>query len=155
LHRPYLNDIGYKTAAIYVSAALSFLFGDLLMAVGKNVFWWSAAAVAASLPIPFIMANQNTILYQKIPAAMQGRVFAVRNAIQYSTIPAGIILGGWLADYVFEPFMVSGNRTAGMLGRIVGDSAGSGMAAMFLCTGICGFTVSMVSCFNREIRKLN
>ena len=36
----------YKTAAIYVSAALSFLFGDLLMAVGKNVFWWSAAAAA-------------------------------------------------------------------------------------------------------------
>ncbi len=28
----------YKTAAIYVSAALSFLFGDLMMAVGKNVF---------------------------------------------------------------------------------------------------------------------
>lgn len=145
----------HKTAAIYVSAALYFLFWDLLMAVGKNVFWWSAAAVAASLPIPFIMANQNTILYQKIPAAMQGRVFAVRNAIQYSMIPAGIILGGWLADYVFEPFMVSGNRMAGMLGRIVGDNAGSGMAAMFLCTGICGFTVSMISCFNREIRKLN
>ena len=101
------------------------------------------------------MANQNTILYQKIPAAMQGRVFAVRNAIQYSTIPVGIILGGWLADYVFEPFMVSGNRLAEMLEIIVGDSAGSGMAAMFLCTGICGFTVSMISCFNREIRELN
>lgn len=145
----------HKAAAVYVSAALSFLFGDLMMAVGKNVFWWSAAAVCASLPIPFIMANQNTILYQKIPAAKQGRLFAVRNAIQYSTIPVGIILGGCLADYVFEPFMSSGNRLAGMLGTIVGDSAGSGMAAMFLCTGICGFTVSMASCFNREIKKLN
>ena len=145
----------HKTVAIYVSAALSFLFGDLMMAVGKNVFWWSASAVAASLPIPFIQASQNTILYRKIPAAMQGRVFAVRNAIQYSTIPVGIILGGYLADYVFEPFMVSGNRLAEMLEIIVGDSAGSGMAAMFLCTGICGFTVSMASCFNREIKKLN
>lgn len=145
----------HKAVSIYVSAALSFLFGDLMMAVGKNVFWWSAAAVAASLPIPFIMANQNTILYRKIPVAMQGRVFAVRNAIQCSTIPVGIILGGYLADYVFEPFMDSGNRLAGMLGTIVGDSAGSGMAAMFLCTGICGFTVSMASCFNREIKKLN
>ena len=145
----------HKALSIYVSESLSFLFGDLLMAVGKNVFWWSAAAVCASLPIPFIMANQNTILYRKIPAAMQGRVFAVRNAIQYSTIPVGIILGGWLADYVFEPFMASGNRLAGMLGTIVGDNAGSGMAAMFLCTGICGFTVSMASCFNREIKKLN
>lgn len=145
----------HKAAAIYVPAALSFLFGDLMMAVGKNVFWWSAAAVAASLPIPFIQASQNTILYRKIPDVMQGRVFAVRNAIQYSTIPVGIILGGYLADYVFEPFMASGNRLAEMLGILVGDSAGSGMAAMFLCTGICGFTVSMASCFNREIKKLN
>lgn len=144
----------HKTVAIYVSMALSFLLGDLVMAIGKNVFWWSTAAVAASLPIPFVMANQNAILYRKIPAAMQGRVFAVRNAVQYGTIPVGIILGGYLADHVFEHFMSSGNRLAGMFGKIVGDSAGSGMAVMFLCTGICGFTVSMVSCFNREIRKL-
>ncbi len=145
----------HKAVAIYVSAALSFLFGDLLMAVGKNVFWWSFAAVCASLPIPFLMANQNAILYQKIPSVMQGRVFAVRNAIQYSTIPVGIILGGYLADCVFEPFMLSGNRMAAMLKIIIGDSAGSGMAAMFLCTGICGFTVSMIACFHREIKKLN
>ena len=145
----------HKAEAIFVSTALSFLFGDLMMAVGKNVFWWTAAAVAASLPIPFVMANQNTILYRKIPSAMQGRVFAVRNAIQYSTIPVGIILGGCLADYVFEPFMVSGNRLAGAVGTMVGNDAGSGMAAMFLCTGICGFTVSILSCFNREIKKLD
>ena len=144
-----------KAAAIYVSAALSFLLGDLTMAVGRNVFWWSFAAAAASLPIPFIMANQNAILYRKIPVAMQGRVFAVRNAIQYSTIPFGIILGGYLADYVFEPFMGSGSVFAAALENIVGSGVGSGMAVMFLCTGICGFVVSVISCFNREIRKLN
>ncbi len=82
-------------------------------------------------------------------------LFAVRNAIQYSTISAGIILGGWLADYVFEPFIVSGSRLAKMLGTIVGNGAGSGMAVMFLCTGICGFVVSVASCFNREIKKLS
>ena len=82
-------------------------------------------------------------------------VFAFCVLLFFITIPVGIILGGWLADYVFEPFMVSGNRLAEMLEIIVGDSAGSGMAAMFLCTGICGFTVSIASCFNREIKKLN
>ena len=145
----------YKASAIYVSAALSFLFGDLVMAAGRNVFWWSAAAVFASIPIPFIMANQNTILYRKVPESMQGRVFAVRNAVQYSTIPVGIILGGYLADYVFEPFMHGGNGFAVLLEKIVGQGFGSGMAVMFLCTGICGFAVSIMSCFNREIRKLN
>lgn len=144
-----------KASAIYISAALSFLFGDLIMAVGNNAFWWSVAATAASVPIPFIMANQNTISYQKVPENMQGRVFAVRNAIQYSTIPIGILLGGYLADYVFEPFMVSGVEFAQLLGKLVGNGSGSGMATMFLCTGICGFTVSVLSCFNKEIRKLN
>lgn len=144
-----------KATAMYVSAAVSFLFGDLMMAVGRNVFWWSAAAAAASLPIPFIMANQNAILYRKIPAALQGRVFAVRNALQYSTIPAGIVLGGYLADYVFEPFSDSGRPAAVFLAGVVGNGAGSGMALMFLCTGVCGFLISIISCLNREIRKLD
>ncbi|MCM1175983.1 MAG: MFS transporter [Blautia sp.] len=144
-----------KAGAIYRSAALSFLFGDLLMAAGRNVIWWSIAAMAASIPIPFIMAGQNTILYKKVPEEMQGRVFAVRNAVQYSTIPAGILMGGYLADYVFEPFMGAETKLAVLLGQIVGKGSGSGMAAMFLCTGICGSAVSILSCFNREIRKLD
>lgn len=145
----------HKASTIYISASLSFLFGDLLMAAGRNGFWWSIAAIAASVPIPFIMADQNAILYKKVPEEMQGRVFAVRNAVQYSTIPVGILLGGYLADYVFEPFMRVETEFTALLGKLVGNGSGSGMAVMFLCTGICGFTVSILSCFNREIRKLN
>ncbi|MCM1189423.1 MAG: MFS transporter [bacterium] len=146
---------GNSINRIYLSAALSFLFGDLMMAAGRNSFWWALAAMAASFPIPFIMAGQNTILYKRIPEAMQGRVFAVRNAVQFSTIPVGIIAGGYLADYVFEPFMRSETGFAALLAKIVGSGAGSGMAVMFLCTGVCGFTVSAASCFNRKLRELN
>ena len=144
-----------KANMIYVSAALSFLLGDLTMAVGRNVFFWSFAALAASLPLPFIMAGQNLILYKKIPENIQGRVFAVRNAVQYSTIPFGILLGGYLSDYVFEPFMCSNSDIVTLLGKIVGIGAGSGMAVMFLCTGICGFVMSIFSLFCKEIQKLN
>ena len=145
----------HKAVVIYGSAALSFLLGDLLMAVGRNTFWWSAAAIAASLPIPFIQASQNTILYRKIPDSIQGRVFAVRITIQYCMIPIGSIAGGYLADYVFEPFMDSGKGIAEVLYAIVGRGEGSGMAVMFLCTGVCGFTVSIVSCLKREIKELD
>lgn len=145
------KESSHKIKRIYISAALSFLFGDLLMAVGRNSFFWAFAAIAASLPIPFIMAGQNTILYKRIPISMQGRVFSVRNAIQYSTIPVGIILGGYLADYVLEPFMLSGNKIACFLSKIVGAGMGSGMAVMFLCTGVCGFVISMVSYFKCEL----
>ena len=56
-----------KANMIYVSAALSFLLGDLTMTVGRNVFFWSFAAFAASLPLPFIMSVDNLILYKKEP----------------------------------------------------------------------------------------
>ena len=139
---------------IYISAALSFLLGDLLMGIGQSPFMWAVAGLAASLPIPFINAGQNVILYKKVPDEMQGRVFAVRNAIQYSTIPVGILLGGFLADYVFEPFMMTDSPVASFLHMLVGEGAGSGMAVMFLCTGICGSLFSYLSYRRKEIQDL-
>ncbi len=139
---------------IYVSAILSFLLGDLLMGAGRNVLVWSLAGLAASLPIPFINAGQNVILYERIPDEMQGRVFAVRNAIQFSTIPVGILLGGILADYVFEPFMAWENPVTDVLHHLVGEGAGSGMAVMFLCTGILGSLFSLCAYRSKEIQEL-
>ena len=101
------------------------------------------------------MAGQNLILYKKIPDNIQGRIFAVKNAVQYSTIPFGILLGGYLSDYVFEPFMRSNSDVVTLLEKIVGTGAGGGMAVVFLCTGICGFTMSIFSLFCKEIQKLN
>lgn len=143
-----------KVKMIYLSAAVSFLLGDLLMGIGQSPFVWAVAGLAASLPIPFINAGQNVILYQKVPDEMQGRVFAVRNAIQYSTIPVGILLGGFLADYVFEPYMMTDSKAAFFLHMLVGEGAGSGMAVMFLCTGSCGSLFSFLSYRRKEIQAL-
>lgn len=139
---------------IYGSAAFSFLFGDVLMGLGRNVLVWGIAALAASFPIAFINAGQNVILYRRVPEQMQGRVFAVRNAIQYSTIPLGILLGGFLAEYVFEPFVQGDTVVASFLQTLVGTGAGSGMAVMFLCTGVLGFLFSCLSYRNKEIQAM-
>lgn len=140
---------------MYMAAALSFLMGDMMMAVGRNGIAWAVAGIAASLPIPFIMAGNNVIMYSKVPEEMQGRVFSVRNAIQFSTIPFGILLGGFLADYVFEPFMQSGGSLADKFRFLVGTGSGSGMALMFLCTGTIGFIVSCAAYSNKRIRELD
>jgi len=139
---------------IYISAFVSFLLGDIMMGIGRNVIVWSIAGLAASLPIPFINAGQMVILYQNIPEEIQGRIFAVRNAIQFSSIPLGILLGGLLADYVFEPFMLKENAVTVFLRMLVGEGAGSGMAVMFLCTGILGTLFSYIFYQQKDIRNL-
>lgn len=58
---------------IYFSAAISFLFGDLIMAAGRNVIMWSIAGIAANMPIPFVTAGQNMIMYRKIPEKNAGQ----------------------------------------------------------------------------------
>lgn len=139
---------------IYLSAMLSFLLGDVMMGAGRNVIFWSIAGFAASFPIPFIDAGQNVILYRKVSEEIQGRVFAMRNAIQFSTIPVGILLGGFLADYVFEPFMMTENTVTSVLHVLVGQGAGSGMAVMFLCTGLLGSLFSFISYRQKDIQNL-
>lgn len=124
------------------------------MGVGQNTAIWCIAALAASIPIPYIVAGQRVIMYRSIPKEIQGRIFSVRNAIQFSTIPFGIVLGGFLADYVFEPWMQSGSQVTILLGQLVGTGKGSGMAVMFLCTGILGSISSILAYHKKEVQQL-
>ena len=142
------------TKMMYLSAGISFLFGDLLMGIGQNIFMWTFAALAASIPIPFVIAGQNILMYHAVPEEMQGRVFAVCNAVQYFTIPIGTLLGGALADLVFEPLMRSTSGLSCILQRIVGAGNGSGMAVMFLCTGVLGSVFSALFYRSKQMNNL-
>ena len=46
-------------------------------------------------------ANMDVLLRNRIPIEMQGRVFSVRNSLQFFTIPIGYFVGGLLVDRVF------------------------------------------------------
>lgn len=72
---------------IYFSAVLSFLLGDTFMTIGNNVYMWMIAGFFASFLLPFLDAGLNEIIYEKVPKAMQGRVFAARNSMQFFIIP--------------------------------------------------------------------
>ena len=144
-----------RIRTIYFSTAFSFLVGDLLMGISRNAVMWCVSALATSVLIPFINAGINSILYKQIPCEKQGRVFAIRNALQHGSIPIGIILGGYLAEYVFEPFMQGGNGVVKVLEQIVGGGDGNGMAVMFLGTGILGALFSLLWYTHKDIRKLD
>ena len=63
-------------------------------------------------------------------------------------------MGGFLADYVLEPLMRTDLAPVKVLQQLAGTGAGSGMAVMFLCTGVTGALFSLISYQNKEIRKL-
>ena len=144
-----------KTKVIFLSCAFSFLLCDVLWGVGWNVGIWVFAAFAGNLPLPFLSANMTTIMRTRVPVEMQGRVFSTRDTFQYITIPLGLFLGGFLADNIFEPFMLRISPFQQLLTNIVGIGKGSGMALIFFITGIIGFAVSILSLNDQDYKELD
>lgn len=144
-----------RTKVIFLSCAVSFLLCDILWAVGQNLAIWVFAAFAGNLPLPFLSANLTTIMRTKVPIEMQGRVFSARDTFQYITIPIGLSLGGYLADNIFEPFMLNTSLLQQMLSKLVGTGRGSGMAVIYLITGTTGFVVSLWSAKSNIYKSLD
>lgn len=139
---------------VLAGAALSFLTGDLLFAVGRSVPVWVAAAVIGSTLIPLITACNQAIWQSRVDPAIQGRVFALASAIRTSTMPLGYLAGGLLADYWFEPAMAPDGALAPWLGPLVGVGPGAGMAAMFLATATLGTLMSLAGYLFPSVRDV-
>lgn len=144
-----------KSRVIFISLAVSFLLANILWAIGRNAWIWVFAAFAGNFPLPFISANLTTIMRTKVPAQMQGRVFSTRDTLQFFTRPLGLFLGGILADKVFEPFMQSASPLQRLLCVIVGPGKGSGIAVMFLITGVTGVISSLLSLGDPVYKELD
>ncbi|MBE6880371.1 MAG: MFS transporter [Ruminococcaceae bacterium] len=116
---------------------------NFLLALGSNTFVWCLAAVLGWLFIPLMSANYDVLFKTNVPVEMQGRVYSVRNTLQFFTIPLGYFLGGFLVDNVFEPFMADLDKGS-LLVAVFGEGKGSGAALLFFIMGIAGVLVCLI-----------
>lgn len=126
---------------------------NFLLAFGKSPVIWCIGAVLGWICIPIMNANMDVIFRTKIPVEMQGRVYSVRNTLQFFTIPIGYFLGGILVDKVFEPFMehISSDN---LITLLFGEGKGSGAAMLFFVIGIAGVIVCLIFRKNKNIYNI-
>ena len=144
-----------RTKVVFISCGLSFLLCNIPWALSLSPVVWIAAGVIGNFPIPFLSANLVTIMRTKVPMAMQGRVFAARDTLQFFTIPLGLLLSGALADHVFEPLMAGTSLLKNVFAFFVGSGKGSGIAVMFLVTGVLGVVASLLALKSKTIQSLD
>lgn len=125
---------------------------NFLLAFGNNTIAWCIGAVLGWLFIPLMSANYDVIFRSTVPKEMLGRVYSVRNTLQFFSIPVGYFLGGFLVDKVFEPFMAGTENT--LLLNIFGTEKGSGAALLFFVIGIAGVLVCAVFSRIKALREL-
>lgn len=143
-----------KVPAIVIAGTLSFILGDPLLAIGRMVSVWVIAAFLASFFIPFIAAAQNALWQSKVEPGIQGRVFSIRGMFQQASLMIGFLLGGYLADNFFEPAMRTSTALNSIFKALVGSGKGSGMALMFIGTGILGAITCLSGYFIKDVRDL-
>jgi len=123
---------------------------NLLLALGKSLPVWCIGAFAGWIAIPLMNANLSVVMREGIPVAMQGRVWAARNTLQFFTIPVGYLLGGALVDHLFEPLMAVQSPES-LLCMLFGTGKGSGAAALFLVLWIIGLVTCLIFRRDRHI----
>lgn len=125
---------------------------NFFLAFGKTIPLWCIGGVLGWLCIPVMSANMDVLFRERIHVSMQGRVYAARNTFQFFTIPLGYIIGGFLVDKVFEPFMEKNNSV--ILSELFGTGKGSGAAFLFMFLAFAGITVCFVFRKDKNIWKL-
>lgn len=139
-----------RVRMIFLCYFISVIIGDMLFALGNNLAFWAVTAFLGAAFVPAITANATYLWRTIIPIELQGRAFAARYAIQSAAIPLGVLVGGFLADFVFEPFM---EQPPLLLSRVFGTGSGAGMALMFFISGLLCAILSITFMFNRTMKK--
>lgn len=120
----------------------SMSFENFFLAFGRTPFVWCVGGFLGWIAIPLMSTNLEAILRIHIPVDRQGRVYAVRNSLQFFTIPVGYFLGGFLVDRVFEPVMALQEERSVLI-RLFGSGKGSGAALLFFVIAFAGIGVCL------------
>lgn len=126
---------------------------NFLLAFGRTPLIWCIGGFLGWITIPLMSTNLDAVMRLHVPEQMQGRVYSVRNSLQFFTIPVGYFLGGLLLDRVFEPIMEE--KSAGsILVKMFGAGKGSGAAFLFFVIAFAGIGVCLYFRRNKYIWEL-
>jgi hypothetical protein len=123
---------GLRPSAVLVAiAAFGFLFANALVTGLSQIIWQT-----------------------KVASDVQGRVFAVRRMIAWSSIPLAYLVAGPLADNVVRPLMDTNGLLAGSVGRVIGAGPGRGIALLLIILGFITLLITLASYLKPRLRML-
>ena len=142
-----------RVHGVLLGMILASLFGVVVIGLGQGAWMWGLGAFLMMFFVPLVNGSNQAIWQAKVPPDIQGKVFATRRLIAQISAPVAMILGGRLADAVFEPAMASGGTFARVFQPLVGSGPGAGMALLFVFSGILGALVGLTGYLIPAVRR--
>ena len=141
---------------IFTLLGAAALIGLFLSAVGLRAYLplLIVCGIGVMFFSPFTNACSQAIWQAKVAPDVQGRVFAVRRAIAWSSGIIAPLLAAPLADYIFKPGMATGGILAPILGPIFGYGASRGIGVLISLVGLLTTGVAIIAWFTPLVRRV-
>lgn len=130
-------------------AALLFLAG-----IEPSVVLITAAAFFFTVCFPIIGGCTGVIWQSKIAPDVLGRTYSLQRVVSTGALPLAALIGGPLADQVFEPLLAEGGPLAGSIGQVIGVGQGRGIALLFIVMGLLTYVALAWGWSNPRLRNL-
>lgn len=143
-----------KIHGVLLGMILTSLLGEFFLGLGRELMIWAAANFLGSFFVIIVNGSNQAIWQSKVAPDVQGRVFAFRRLIAQVSAPLAMAAAGPLADGFFEPGMTAGGNLTPLFGWFLGTGPGTGIAAMFVITGLLGALVGATGYAFRDVREV-
>ena len=144
-----------RVRGILLGDPAGFMSLGLCVFLGRTPLVWAAGFLLSGWFGTVVNGLSQSLWQAKVPPQYQGRVFAARRMIAYTIIPLATLVAGPLADKVFEPAMRSRGMLSAVFGAVTGMGPGSGMAVMYLLSGVGASLVTLVGFARPQLRNLD
>lgn len=163
-----LAGIGGVTGAVVLSAwggtkrrVNGMLAGFMGAGIAKTIFGlgqsttiWLPAQFCSSLNFPLLGSSQKALWMEAVSPELQGRIFAADELVIRLVSAIATLIAGPLCDRILEPAMQSETILSSLFAPIFGNSAGAGMALLYVGCAIAMFVVGVVGYRLPQLQQL-
>jgi len=152
-----MSTWGGPQRLIYGVFGFQLLGGMCILTAGLHTIvpFLAISAFLFFFSLPIINSCSQAIWQKKVAPDVQGRVFAMRRMIAWSSLPLAYLVAGPLADYVFEPLLMTPHSyLANSIGQIIGVGPGRGIGLLFMVMGTLTLLATVVAFQYPRLRRV-
>jgi DHA3 family macrolide efflux protein-like MFS transporter len=148
----------WKGPSNRVTTILSFVFfqGIIVFLGGLRVsiFVLAIGIFGYLFSLPIIVSCNQAIWQSKVPLNLQGRIFALQQAVERSLAICAYLIAGPLVDNILNPLMARDGLLAQSIGKIIGVGFGQGIALLLILLGIVNIIATVIASREPRLRYL-
>ncbi len=134
----------------------------MIFGLGRSLTVWLPAQFCSSLNFPLLGSSETALWMEATLPELQGRVFAANSLVLQLVSAIATLIAGPLSDKLdsmallrfLEPAMQSQTILSSLFAPIFGNSAGAGMALLYVVCAIAMFSIGVVGYRLPQLHRL-